>query len=194
MNRDEYQIRAPFKATYGFHKAKTRPVARYYVYNVDGERKQRMKSFSRQFEYQSPESIAEFDHWFEKMDVFNNPFVGNPNITYSVKEIADRWHDFHAQFFGGNRQDESFHRMVVRLLEDHFNLPANDYRSSMLLALRDQPAPRARLRPLPNPCQEHATPQTPDTSTSTLPDDQGSPQNALKRIARHSVQSAFSAL
>lgn len=138
MNRDEYQIRAPFKATYGFHKAKNRPVARYYVYNVDGERKQRMKSFSRQFEYQSPESIAEFDHWFEKMDVFNNPFVGNPEITYSVKEIADRWHDFHAQFFGGNRQDESFHRMVVRLLEDHFNLPANNYRSSMLLALRDQ--------------------------------------------------------
>ena len=127
MNRDEYQIRAPFKATYGFHKAKNRPVARYYVYNVDGERKQRMKCFSRQFEYQSPESIAEFDHWFEKMDVFNNPFVGNPEITYSVKEIADRWHDFHAQFFGGNRQDESFHRMVVRLLEDHFNLPANDY-------------------------------------------------------------------
>ena len=50
-----------------------------------------MKSFSRQFEYQSPESNAEFDHWFEKIDVFNNPFVGNPEITYSVKEIADRW-------------------------------------------------------------------------------------------------------
>ena len=28
MNRDEYQIRAAFKGTYGFHKVKNRLVAR----------------------------------------------------------------------------------------------------------------------------------------------------------------------
>jgi hypothetical protein len=78
MSSDEYQIRAPFKPSYTFHKGSKRPAARYYVYNDEGNRKERMKFFSRQFEYQSPESIAEFDHWFEKMDVFNNPFVGNP--------------------------------------------------------------------------------------------------------------------
>ena len=48
-----------------------------------------MKSSTRQFEYQSPESIAEFDHKVEKMDVVNNPFFGNPeNAIGSWLEVG----------------------------------------------------------------------------------------------------------
>ena len=48
-----------------------------------------MRSFTRQFEYQSPESIAEFDHKVEKMDVVNNPFFGNPeNAIGSWLEVG----------------------------------------------------------------------------------------------------------
>ena len=55
------------------------------------------------------------------------------------------------------------------------------------LAWHDEPAPRARLRTLPNTCIEHATLKASGTSTSTLSDAQSAPQNAFKSIARHCV-------
>ena len=54
------------------------------------------------------------------------------------------------------------------------------------LAWHDEPAPRARLRTLTNTCIEHATTQTPDTS-STLSDALSATQNAFKSIAQHCV-------
>tara|TARA_B100000519_G_C14248380_1_gene441049 strand:+ start:271 stop:1689 length:1419 start_codon:yes stop_codon:yes gene_type:complete len=138
MSQDEYKIREPFKASYTFHKASKSPAARYYVYNKEGKRKARMKLLSREFEYQSAESVAEYNLWFEKTDVFSNPFVGNPSVEYTVEEVATRWFDFHKQYFSSDRHDRSFYNMVVRLLKPYFSQPANEFRSSQLIALRDE--------------------------------------------------------
>ena len=46
--RDDFKIRAPFKASYALHGDKNQPCAHYRVYNSKGQRRAKTKYFSKQ--------------------------------------------------------------------------------------------------------------------------------------------------
>ena len=85
--RDDFKIRAPFEAQYAFHKGSQRPCAQYRVYNSSGQRRLRTKYFSKQYEFGSPESLAEFETWHRKTDIFTSDFIGRHDLEYTVGEL-----------------------------------------------------------------------------------------------------------
>ena len=85
--RDDFKIRAPFEAQYAFHKGSQRPCAQYRVYNSSGQRRLRTKYFSKQHEFGSPESLAEFETWHRKTDIFTSDFIGRHDLEYTVGEL-----------------------------------------------------------------------------------------------------------
>ena len=135
--RDDFKIRAPFKATYALHGDKNQPCAHYRVYNSKGQRRAKTKYFSKQYEFGSPESKAELEAWFRKTDIFTSDFIGRHDLEYTVGELKYAWHEFKLQYVSSARHDHSFFRIVVDILTEYDDIAANDFRVSYLMKIRD---------------------------------------------------------
>jgi len=67
MRSEDFNVRTSFQSQYAFHQATNRPCTRYSVYNAEGKRKRKIKYFSKDYPFKSPESFAEYDLWVVPM-------------------------------------------------------------------------------------------------------------------------------
>ena len=142
MSTDTFKIRLPFNPRYGWHKSKKQPCANYRVYNDAGKRKLRTKYFSRGHELHSSESLAEFDQWRKRMIDGLTPHTGHIELEYTVEELCRSWLDYRRE----TSPDYGHDKRVAVVLEAYKNYKTNDFRSSIMLAIRDSMRRDAEVR------------------------------------------------
>jgi hypothetical protein len=134
----EFKIRHPFNPKYSWHRAKSRPCSYYRLYNSEGKRKTATKYFSAQFDFESQESLAEYELWLKEMGAYHTAGVGVHTVEYTIGELKTAWLQFRKRQYRNEKQESAHDRKIAAILTPYDNLNANDFRSSLLILMRDK--------------------------------------------------------